>query len=53
MAREFKEVANLRTDKKKFDSNYDRIFGKKKERKQDERTEERDEKESEQTDDEE
>ena len=33
MAMEFKEVAHLRTDKKKFDENYDKIFGKKKEKK--------------------
>lgn len=31
MAREFKEVANLRTDRKKYDTNYDNIFKKNKE----------------------
>lgn len=29
MAREFKEKAHLNIDKKKFDENFDRIFGKK------------------------
>lgn len=28
MGHNFKEVASIRTDKKKFDNNYDRIFGK-------------------------
>lgn len=29
MAQEFKETAHLKTDKKKFDEGYNRIFGKK------------------------
>lgn len=29
MAREFKEVAHLKTDANKYGENYDRIFGKK------------------------
>jgi hypothetical protein len=36
MAREIKEVASIRTDLKKYAENYEHIFGKKEEKKEDE-----------------
>lgn len=36
MAREIKEVASIRTDLKKYAENYEHIFGKKEDKKEDE-----------------
>lgn len=34
MAQSFKEISHLRTNKKKYNSNYDKIFGKNKNKKE-------------------